>query len=144
MNDYVLTTCSTADLSPEYFRKIRVPYICFHYELGNESREDDLWTSIDPHTFYQRMLNGENSRTSQVNMTEYISFWRPFLQEGKDVLHLFGQQRGAPQAGAYRRPPEKAGYLPDTGRYGGGDGSGDSVHPPEKRSRLHPGVPQKA
>ena len=88
MNDYVLTTCSTADLSPEYFRKIRVPYICFHYELGGESHPDDLWETMDPHTFYQRMLNGEESRTSQINMTEYISFWRPFLQEGKDVLHL--------------------------------------------------------
>ena len=88
MSEYVLTACSPADLTPAWFKKIGVPYICFHYELGNESREDDLWTSIDPHTFYQRMLNGENSRTSQVNMTEYISFWRPFLQEGKDVLHL--------------------------------------------------------
>ena len=88
MNDYVLTTCSTADLSPEYFRKIRVPYICFHYELGGESHPDDLWETMDPHTFYQRMLNGEESRTSQINMTEYISFWRPFLEEGKDLMHL--------------------------------------------------------
>ena len=88
MNDYVLTTCSTADLSPEYFRKIRVPYICFHYELGGESHPDDLWETMDPHTFYQRMLNGEESRTSQINMTEYISFWRSFLEEGKDLMHL--------------------------------------------------------
>ena len=88
MNEYVLTACSTADLTPEYFQKIRVPYICFHYELGGKNYIDDLWVSMDPHTFYQRMLNGEDSRTSQVNMTEYIGFWRPFLQEGKDVLHL--------------------------------------------------------
>ena len=88
MNDYVLTACSTADLTPEYFQKLRVPYLCFHYELGGKSYTDDLWVSMDPHTFYQRMLNGEESRTSQVNMTEYISFWRPFLQEGKDLMHL--------------------------------------------------------
>ena len=88
MSDYVLTASSTADLTPEYFRKIGVPYICFHYELGGESHTDDLWETMDPHTFYQRMLNGEESRTSQINMTEYIGFWRPFLQEGKDLLHL--------------------------------------------------------
>ncbi len=88
MADYVLTTSSTADLSREYLEKIHVPYVCFHYELGGKSYTDDLWSSMDPHTFYQRMLNGEESRTSQVNMTEYMEFWRPFLEKGQDVLHL--------------------------------------------------------
>ena len=88
MADYVLTTCSTVDLSPEYLEKIHVPFVCFHYELGGESHPDDLWATMDPHTFYQRMLAGEESRTSQINMTEYIDFWRPFLEQGKDLLHL--------------------------------------------------------
>ena len=88
MSDYVLTSCSTADLTKEHFERIRVPYVCFHYELGAEAHLDDLWTSMDPHTFYQRMVDGEESRTSQVNVTEYIDFWRPFLAEGKDVLHV--------------------------------------------------------
>ena len=88
MSEYVLTTSSTADLSREYLEKIHVPYVCFHYELGGESHPDDLWTSLDPHTFYQRMLAGEESRTSQINMTEYMDFWRPFLQDGKDLIHL--------------------------------------------------------
>ena len=88
MSDYVLTACSTADLNPAYFRKLRVPYICFHFELGGKTYQDDLWETMDPHSFYQRMLNGEDSRTSQINMTEYIDFWRPFLQDGKDLMHL--------------------------------------------------------
>ncbi len=88
MSDYVLTTSSTADLSREYLEKIHVPYICFHYELGNDKYPDDLWTSMDPHTFYQRMLDGDESRTSQINMTEYMDFWRTFLADGKDILHL--------------------------------------------------------
>ena len=88
MSEYVLTTSSTVDLSREYLEKIHVPFICFHYELGGESHPDDLWKSMDPHTFYQRMLAGEESRTSQINMTEYMDFWRPFLREGKDLIHL--------------------------------------------------------
>ena len=75
MAEYILTTSSTADLSPEYFKKIRVPYICFHYELNGEAHPDDLWVSMDPHTFYQRMINGEESRTSQINMTEYLEYF---------------------------------------------------------------------
>ena len=88
MSDYVLTASSTVDLTPEYLESIHVPFICFHYELGGKAYLDDLWTSMDPHTFYQRMLDGEESRTSQINITEYIEFWRPFLKEGKDILHL--------------------------------------------------------
>lgn len=88
MSEYVLTTSSTADLSHEYLEKIRVPYVCFHYELGGEQYPDDLWASMDPHTFYQRMLAGEESRTSQINMTEYMDFWHPFLEKGQDILHL--------------------------------------------------------
>ena len=88
MNEFILTTSSTVDLSREHLEKIRVPFICFHYELGGESHPDDLWASMDPHTFYQRMLDGADSRTSQINMTEYMDFWRPFLEQGKDLLHL--------------------------------------------------------
>ncbi len=88
MAEYLLTACSAADMSKEHFDKIRVPYVSFHYSLGKENHADDLWQTMDPHTFYQRMLNGEESRTSQVNMSEYMDFWKPFLQEGKDILHL--------------------------------------------------------
>ena len=34
------------------------------------------------------MLAGEDCRTSQVSIGEYMDFWRPFLEEGKDVLHV--------------------------------------------------------
>ena len=88
MSEYVLTASSTCDLSNEYLDSIHVPYVCFHYQLGTEVHPDDLWRTMDPHTFYQRMLAGEESRTSQVNMSEYVDFWRPFLQNGKDILHL--------------------------------------------------------
>ncbi len=88
MSDYVLTASSPTDLTNDYLRKINVPYVSFHYELGNETHADDLWQTMDPHAFYQRMLDGEESRTSQVNMTEYMEFWTPFLKEGKDILHL--------------------------------------------------------
>ncbi len=88
MNEYVLTSCSPADLNTEHFRSIRVPFVSFHYELGGTAYRDDLWTTMQPHEFYQRMLDGAEARTSQVNMTEYIQFFRPFLEEGKDILHL--------------------------------------------------------
>ena len=42
MAKYILSCCSTADLSKEHFDKIDVKYICFHYELDGVEHPDDL------------------------------------------------------------------------------------------------------
>ena len=34
------------------------------------------------------MARGADTRTSQVNVDEFVNYFRPFLQEGKDILHL--------------------------------------------------------
>lgn len=85
---YVLSCCSTADLSKEHFEKINVNYICFHYEMDGVQYADDLGQSIPFDEFYKRMAEGAETRTSQVNVEEYAAYFRPFLEEGKDVLHL--------------------------------------------------------
>lgn len=85
---YVLSCCSTADLSKEHFEKIDVKYICFHYEMDGVQYPDDLGQTIPFDAFYQKMVEGADTRTSQVNMEEYIAYFRSFLEEGKDVLHL--------------------------------------------------------
>lgn len=33
MSDYIISCCSTADLTEEHFNKRDIHYICFHYEL---------------------------------------------------------------------------------------------------------------
>lgn len=32
-SDYIISCCSTADLTAEHFEKSNIAYICFHYEL---------------------------------------------------------------------------------------------------------------
>ena len=76
MQDYIITSCSPADISRQHFERLGIPYICFHYELGGTPRPDDLWTSMSPSAFYQAMLDGAETHTSQVNVMEYINFWR--------------------------------------------------------------------
>jgi DegV family protein with EDD domain len=34
------------------------------------------------------MADGAETSTSQVNVDEYINFWKPMLEDGKDILHL--------------------------------------------------------
>ena len=88
MGDYILSCCSTADLTQEHFESRDIHYICFHFELDGKQYLDDLGKSIAFHDFYQAMKNGAETRTSQINAEEFIQYFTPFLEEGKDILHL--------------------------------------------------------
>ena len=88
MGDYILSCCSTADLTQEHFESRDIHYICFHFELDGKQYLDDLGKSIAFHEFYQAMANGADTRTSQINADEFIQYFTPFLKEGKDILHL--------------------------------------------------------
>lgn len=88
MSEYILSCCSTADLSETHFRSRSISYICFHYELDGVQYPDDLGRSIPFDRFYEAMTNGADTRTSQINVEEYSSYFEAFLKEGKDILHL--------------------------------------------------------
>lgn len=88
MNDYILSCGSTADLTEEHFKKRNITYVCFHFELDGKEYEDDLGKTIPLDDFYKAMANGAITKTSQVNSTQFIEKFEPFLQEGKDILHV--------------------------------------------------------
>ena len=88
MSEYILSCCSTADLSKEHFEKRNIRYICFHYTLGGTSYPDDLGQSVPFQESYARMAAGEETKTSQVNVDEFLAYFEGFLKEGKDVLHV--------------------------------------------------------
>jgi len=64
MSDYVISCCSTADLSKEHFEKRNIECI------------------------YQKMTQGAETKTSQINVEEFDKYFTKFLEEGKDILHL--------------------------------------------------------
>jgi len=88
MSDYILSCCSPADLSREHFERIGVHYVCFHYFLDGVEYPDDLGQTIPFEEFYRRMSAGADTRTAQVNVSEYVDFFTPFLEAGKDVVHV--------------------------------------------------------
>ena len=85
---YILSCCSTADLSREHFESRDIHYICFHFFLDGKAYPDDLGESIPFDKFYAAMANGADTRTSQINTDEFIAYFTPFLEEGKDILHV--------------------------------------------------------
>lgn len=88
MAEYILSCCSTADLTKEHFLSRDIHYVCFHYELDGKQYLDDLGESMAFKDFYQAMVDGADTKTSQVNVEEYAEYFEPFLKEGKDILHL--------------------------------------------------------
>lgn len=87
-NNYVLSCCSTADMPKSYFVEREISYICFHYELDGVQYRDDLGESMPFDEFYKKMTEGADTKTSQINVQEFIEYFEPFLRAGKDVLHL--------------------------------------------------------
>ncbi len=88
MSDYVISCCSTADVSAEYLAEKNIQYVCFHYYMDDVAYTDDLYKSISAEDFYQRMVDGAMTRTSQVNADEFMTYFKGFLDKGQDIIHL--------------------------------------------------------
>lgn len=87
-HNYIISTCSTADLNPEHFAARKIDWIPFHFFLNEVEYPDNLGQSVPFPAFYQAMRDGASTRTAQVNAEEYIDFFTPFLDAGKDILHV--------------------------------------------------------
>ena len=88
MSEYVISCCSTADLTEEMYAERDIKYLLFNFELDGKQYKDDLGKSIPFPEFYKAMEDGLMTRTSQPNATDYDDYFRPFLEAGKDVIHL--------------------------------------------------------
>ncbi len=122
MSDFILSCCSTADLSQQHFQERDIHYVCFHYFLNDVSYADDLGKSIPFDQFYKAMAEGATTRTSQVNEEEFVAYFTPFLEQGKDILHvclssgLSGVSNSAhlAQAELMEKYPERKIYIVDS------------------------------
>lgn len=87
MADYVLSCCSTCDLTKEYLESRNIHYVYFNYYLNDLPCKDDFGQTNAPADLYAKMLAGADVKTSQVSVGEYMESWRPILESGKDILH---------------------------------------------------------
>lgn len=89
MNKYILSCCSTFDLSKEHFEKRNINYVCFHYSINGKQYSDDLGVTMPFDVFYNTIKDKNSElKTSQVNADEFIKYFTPFLEKGMDILHL--------------------------------------------------------
>ncbi|MCR5491800.1 MAG: DegV family protein [Bacilli bacterium] len=88
MQNYILSCTSTVDISSEHLAQRDIHYLGFNFTLGKDNLKDDLGQSISFEDFYKRMAAGEMTKTSQPATGDYVEYFRPFLKEGKDIIHL--------------------------------------------------------
>ena len=88
MSEYILSCCSTADLSWEHLKRRSIEVICYTFELDGKAYPDDMGKSMPLPKFYQAMEAGSATKTSQVNMDDYVTYLEGFLKQGRDVLHI--------------------------------------------------------
>lgn len=88
MNNYVLSCCSTSDLSLDEYKNLDIEHIAFHYFMNDVEHIDDNFTSITSDAFYNAMSNNVKTRTSQVNVEEFTVYFEKFLKENKDIIHV--------------------------------------------------------
>ena len=87
MNDYVLLTDSSADLTDALVKELGVEVLPLSFTMRNKTYRN--WPDnreIDPKDFYRQLREGEMATTSAVNVSDFTETIEPHLKAGRDVL----------------------------------------------------------
>ncbi len=74
------------DLPKEWLTERKVPIVPLKYTIDGETYED--MDGLSAKEFFGKLRDGKMAATSQVNPGEAKEALKPFLEEGKDILHL--------------------------------------------------------
>ena len=107
MGKVILTADSTCDLTKELSRQCEVArYIPLHIVLGEKSYEDGV--NIVPPDIYKNFeVTGTLPKTAAVNVSEYIDYFRPYVEAGDSVVHItLGSALSSTSANAFAAAKE--------------------------------------
>lgn len=87
MNDFVISTENTTDLTEKLVKEAGVEVIPMSYYMDGVNY-DNVTSTLPVQEFYARMRNKSMPTTSMINPDQAYLFMEQFVKEGKDVLHL--------------------------------------------------------
>lgn len=86
-NKIILSADSTADLGEELCKRYNVITVPLHVTMGDKSYED--MENITPKEIYANFdKSGELPKTSAVNCQEYIDKFKPYVDDGYEIVHI--------------------------------------------------------
>lgn len=127
---YQILTDSECDLPLATLKDSNVDTICFHTKIGAEDIYNDFGQSYDIEEFYQKIQNGIMPTTTQVNIGEYLEFFKPYVEKKIPIVYigfsggLSGSLASAKQAKdiLLESFPEATIEIIDTAAASGGEG----------------------
>lgn len=89
MQDFVIITDSSADLSAEMVQQLGIEVVPLSFLLDGASYQNFPDNrEMDPHAFYDKQRGGATATTAAANVAQFADAAEPHLQAGKDVLIL--------------------------------------------------------
>lgn len=86
-NKVVITADITCDLNKKLEDQYQVKVMPLHIVIGGKTYED--WVDITPEQLYEIFYaTKELPHTTAVSVGEYMDFFRPFVEDGCDVVHF--------------------------------------------------------
>ena len=85
---FIISCCSSTDMTKEHYEKYDEKVIGFHYTIDGKPYTDDLGQSMSMKEFYGHIRRGADTSTSQIPVGEYVDHFRKLLSTGQDVLHV--------------------------------------------------------
>jgi len=95
---FIITTDSGCDFPLQVMKDHNVIPFIMDYDIDGTMYPDTMLPE-DCHEFYEKMRAGAIPHTSQINMQQFMDFWRPMLSEGKPIIHI---SLGSGVSGTYR------------------------------------------
>jgi len=88
MMNFKILTDSACDIPFELLSEHHVGVIGMVVNYNGKDYVEDNWKSIDAETYYKSLKEGATPTTSQITPNRFCDFFRPFLEEGKDILYV--------------------------------------------------------
>ena len=87
MHSFIVCTDSGCDLSIHVLQEHGIVPIRLKYEIDGQIFEDTMLPE-DCHVFYEKMRGGAVPKTSQLNIADFMDFWRPLLAQQRPIIHI--------------------------------------------------------
>ncbi|HHZ06803.1 MAG TPA: DegV family protein [Clostridiales bacterium] len=89
MNDYIIFTDSTTDLTPDMITTLEVQVMSLTYSMNNKTYKNTPdHSDMDIKIFYDNLRNGDTATTAQINPSDMVRVFEPVLQDGNDILYI--------------------------------------------------------
>ncbi|MFD0897508.1 DegV family protein [Loigolactobacillus binensis] len=85
---YQLLTDSALDLPYQTLAANHVDFVSMHVDIAGQEYQDDLEQQFDLDHFYQQIANGVMPTTAQINIGQFVEFFKPYVVAKTPILYL--------------------------------------------------------